>query len=75
MAKDFFTSNSPIARAVSTKIFEYTDEDGKKVTETEYVVKLSMSGAVKGAAIGAMLGGPRGAVIGGTAGAILGSAD
>ena len=75
MAKDFFTSNSPMVSAVSTKVFEYTAEDGKKVTETEYVVKPSMSGAAKGAAIGAMLGGPLGAVIGGTAGAILGSAD
>ena len=75
MAKKFSNSKGVTSNAVSTKVFEYTAEDGKKVTETEYVVKPSMSGAAKGAAIGAVLGGPLGAVIGGTAGAILGSAD
>ncbi|MBQ7705434.1 MAG: hypothetical protein IJT73_08430 [Selenomonadaceae bacterium] len=68
-------SSSPIGSAISTKTVEYITESGKKVTENEYTVKPSKSGAVAGAAAGAAIAGPVGAIIGGIAGWALGPAD
>ena len=75
MAKKFLNSNNGIAGAIGTTRTEYITEDGKKVTETDYCVKWSKSGAATGAVIGGALGGPVGAVIGGALGGILGPAD
>ena len=60
---------------VSTKTVEYTTGDGKKVTENEYTIKPSKSGAVVGAAAGAAIAGPVGAIVGGMVGWALGPAD
>ena len=75
MAKKFLNSNNGIAGAIGTTRTEYITEDGKKVTETDYCVKWSKSGAATGAGIGYKIAGPPGAAAGLIIGGILGPAD
>lgn len=65
----------PITTAPLESAITITTEEKDGVTSKTLTVKLSASGATKGAAIGMGVAGVQGAAVGAVIGAILGDAD